>query len=151
MTAVILLLFSIIKFLTGLPPIKTLVISDKFDPLIVIGIPLPPLIGRNDVILGGLDEKPAKDAMPPFVFTLTYPGKATPTIALIIVSDSIVNDFAGNPPNRTSEAVKKLDPLIVIFVPLGPIFGLNEFKIGGFPSENALLIYKPLPCVAAIT
>jgi hypothetical protein len=44
------------------------------DPLIVIGIPFPPLVGKKDDILGGLDEKPPKDAIPPFVFTLTYPG-----------------------------------------------------------------------------
>ena len=74
MTAVILLLLSMIKFLTSLPPITRLVISDKLDPLIVIGIPFPPLAGRKDVILGGLDEKPPNDAIPPFVFTLTYPG-----------------------------------------------------------------------------
>ena len=68
-----------------------------------------------------------------------------------MVSESTVNDFAGNPPNRTSVVAKKLDPLMVIFEPLGPIFGLKELIVGGLPSENALLVYNPLPWVAAIT
>ena len=58
---------------------------------------------------------------------------------MISVSASTLNESAGNPPKRTSEAFKKLVPLIVIFLPLTPIFGVNEFITGGFASENELL------------
>ena len=74
MIAEIVVLLSMVKSFTVLPPITNLVISDRLLPLIVIGILLPPLFGKKDSSLGGLVENPDNAAIPPVVLTLTKPG-----------------------------------------------------------------------------
>ena len=62
--------------------------------------------------------------------TLTTPVAPVPIIAVTVESLTTVYDETDKPPTRTKLAPSKLDPLIVIVVPVEPTLGLKEFTIG---------------------
>ena len=73
---------------------------------------------------------PGNDAVPFGVVTVTTPEEPAPTIAVIPVDESMVNDDAGAPPNFTKVVPVKFDPLIVTEVPLTPCVGVNDVITG---------------------
>ena len=66
----------------------------------------------------GTNVKPEASAVSVDYMTVIEPLLPSPTTALMLVSESIVNDWAGTPPKRTSVVPENLLPEIVTVVPL---------------------------------
>ena len=131
-TAVILVAELTVKEEAAIPPKFTTVAPVKLVPVIVIDVPVPPLDGVKEVIVGaGINVKPANDAVPPGVVTLTLPDAPVPTTAVILVAELTVKEEAATPPILTAVAPIKFVPLIVIDVPALPLVGVNEVIVGG--------------------
>src|SRR4030095_2127192 len=114
------------------PPKFTAVAPVKLVPVIVIDVPVPPLDGVKEVIVGrGINVKPAIDAVPAGVVTLTLPVTPVPTTAVILVAELTVNEEAATPPKFTAVVPAKLFPVIVIDVPVPPLDGVNDVIVGG--------------------
>ena len=73
---------------------------------------------------------PASEPRLAGVITNTLPEAPEPTVALMLVSDSTVNE-ADWPPKKTLVAPVKFFPLIVITVPVPPVTGEKELTITG--------------------
>ena len=115
----------------AVPPNETAVVPVKFVPLMMTTVPLAPLVGEKDVIVGGgIKVKPVIIAVPPGVVTLILPEAPVPTVAVIVVAFTTVNVVAATPPNMTAVAPVKFVPVIVITVPLDPLVGVNELIVG---------------------
>jgi hypothetical protein len=131
-TAVILVAELTVNDVAATPPKLTAVAPVKLVPVIVIEVPVPALVGLNEVIVGdGINAKPATDAVPPGVVTLTLPDVPVPTTAVILVAELTVNDEAAIPPKFTTVAPLKLVPVIIIEVPVPPLTGVKEVIVGG--------------------
>ena len=115
------------------PPNVTLVVPVKFAPPIVTFTPAGPLVGAKDEIVGagGVTVKAfALVAVPPGAVTLIVPVDApVGTVAESEVSEPNVND-ALVPPNLTLVVPVKPLPVIVTFVPTGPVAGVNDAIVG---------------------
>lgn len=102
-------------------------------PLIVTDVPVGPLVGVNDVIVGagGVTVKlELLVAVPSGLTTWIAPvSAAAGTTAVICVLDTTVK-LALTPANRTAVVPVKPVPLIVTVVPGGPDVGLNELIVG---------------------
>jgi len=113
------------------PPKLTAVAAVKFVPVIVTDVPVAPLVGVKEVIVGtGIKVNPASVAVPPAVVTLTFPDAPVPTTAVILVAELTANDDAVIPPKLTEVAPVRLVPVIVIDVPITPLVGVKEVIIG---------------------
>ena len=62
--------------------------------------------------------------------TVTNPVAPAPTVAVILVAEFTTNDEAAVPPKRTIVAPLKLVPVMLMEVPVGPEFGVNEVTVG---------------------
>ena len=104
----------------------------KFVPLMVTPVPTGPLVGVKLVIVGGLTVNTLELlAVPPAVVTLTGPVVAlTGTVAYIAVAEFTVK-VALTPLKVTAVAPLKLLPLMVTFVPTGPLDGVKLVIDGG--------------------
>jgi hypothetical protein len=90
--AVIVVAFTIVKEVAAVPPKYTLVAPVKFVPVMVIKSPAAPEVGVNEVMVGtgGNQVNPAKVAVPPSVLTRTSPVAPIPTVASMVVGETMV-------------------------------------------------------------
>jgi hypothetical protein len=116
---------------TAVPPKVTLVAPVKLLPVMVIEVPNPAVVGLMELITGaGINVKPDKLAEPPAELTPTEPDDPLPTIALMVVDETTVNEETAVPPKVTLVAPVKLLPVIVIEVPKPAVVGLKELITG---------------------
>jgi len=111
------------------PPKLTAVTSVKLVPVMVTLVPLPPIVGVKDVMVGGagISVNHARDAVPDGATTVKLPEVVpAATVAVMLVAEFTVNDAAATPPKLTAVAPVKLVPVIVTTVPAGPLTGVNE-------------------------
>jgi uncharacterized protein GlcG (DUF336 family) len=115
------------------PPKVTLVVPVKFAPAIVTFVPTVPLVGAKDEIVGAggvTVNAVALVAVPPGAVTAIVPLVALlGTVAVSDVSETTAND-AFVPANLTAVVPVKPVPVIVTFVPTGPLAGLNDVIVG---------------------
>jgi hypothetical protein len=158
-TAVSLVDETTLKLLAAVPLNFTEVVPVKFVPSIVTVVPLGPLVGENDVIVGdpvGVTVKlPVLVAVPPGVVTLIRPVMAPDgTTAVICVGELTVKLVALVFLNFTTVAPVKLVPVMTTDVPTGPEVGTNEVIVGaaGAPVtvKSWLLVAVPLGVVTLI-
>jgi hypothetical protein len=129
----------------------------------VIVAPLPAFVGENEVIVGGaMNPNPSSDAVPPGVVRLTAPEEPLPTIAMMVVDDTTVNELTEVPPSVTTEVLLKLVPVIVMSAPAAAVVGANAVIVGAGmnvnPSSEAVppgvvkltAPEEPLPTIATI-
>jgi hypothetical protein len=120
----------------------------KWVPLIVTKVPIGPLVGLNEVIVGAFDCVTLKSlelVAVPSAF-VTWIGPSVPllgTVAVIVLSFTTVNVPALCPSNSTSFATGLLKwvPVIVTKVPIDPLVGLNEVIVG----SDACAAVTPIP------
>lgn len=101
-------------------------------PLIVTLLPSNPLVGENEVMLGGTITVKLVElvAVPPGVVTLIGPVVAPfGTEVVIWVSEFTVN-CADVPLKATAVAPVKCDPVMVTAVPTTPLAGENDVITG---------------------
>jgi hypothetical protein len=136
---------------TATPPKFTAVVPVKLVPIIVIDVPVAPLAGVKEVIVGGgINVKSVIDAVPPGVVTLTLPDAPGPTIAVMVVDELTENEEAATPPKFTAVAPVKLVPTIVTDVPVAPLAGVKEVIVGGGINVKPAIDAIP-PGVATLT
>jgi hypothetical protein len=113
-TATILVALTTLKELAAVPPKLTAVAPVKFVPVIVTVCPVPAEVGLKDVIVGGgRYVKPARVPVPDAVVTDTEPDAPAPTVALMLVALTTVNDLAAVPPKLTAVAPVKFVPVML--------------------------------------
>ena len=79
----------------AVPPKLTLVAPVKLLPVMVTWVPEPPMVGLKVVILGAATNvKPAKEPEPAWLDTTTFPEAPLPTIAVMLVGEVTLNDWA---------------------------------------------------------
>ncbi len=109
----------------------TVVVVDRFVPLIVTDVPTGPLDGLKLEIVGGVPAPVTRKfveltSLPAGVVTLMRPVVApTGTLVVICVSRFVANT-AAVPWNSTEVAPVNPEPVSVTLVPGGPPVGLNE-------------------------
>jgi hypothetical protein len=120
------------------PPKATCVVPVKPVPVIVTFVPAGPPVGVNEEMVGagggGGTVVTVKFvvlvAVPPGVMTAMGPfGAPLGTFAVSEVSETTVNAVFV-PPKVTFVVPVKPVPLIVTFVPTGPLVGLNDAIVG---------------------
>jgi len=117
------------------PPNRTAVAPVKAVPVIVTEVPVLPLVGENEEILGAAlvtVKFVALVAVPPGVVTVIRPVVAPDGtfVSIRVPWGFTVNDAAATPLNRTAVAPPKPLPLIRTEVPTGPLFGENDEIVG---------------------
>jgi hypothetical protein len=116
------------------PPNRTAVAPVKAVPVIVTAVPVLPLVGENEEIVGAgtvTVKFVALVAVPPGVVTVILPVVApVGTFVSIRVPWVFTVNEALTPLNRTAVAPLKPLPLILTEVPTGPLFGENEEIVG---------------------
>src|SRR5262249_12569208 len=127
-----------VKLVEAVPLNVTDVAPVKLVPVIDTFVPTGPLVGVNDVTVGGLPWLPVAvhfvDLWPVPVAVVTEIGPVVApvgTVALTFVSELTVNVVAFVPLNATEVAPVKLEPVIDTFVPTGPLVGVNDETTGG--------------------
>lgn len=115
-------------------------------------VPVPALVAENEVTTGGtrVKVKPASDAVPPGVLTLTLREAPGPTIAAIDVDEITVNDVAGMPPKLTAVAPVKLVPAMATRLPFVALVGVNEVIVGAGMNVKPARVPVP-PGVVTLT
>ena len=109
----------------------TVVVVDRFVPLIVTDVPTGPLDGLKLEIAGGVLAPVTRKfveltSLPAGVVTMIRPVVApTGTLVVICVSRFVANT-AAVPLNSTEVAPVNPEPVSVTLVPGGPLVGLNE-------------------------
>jgi hypothetical protein len=142
---------SMVKEVAGVPPKLSAKVPEKFVPLMVIVAPLPAFVGEKEVIVGGaMNVNPSSDAVPPGVVRLTAPEEPLPTIATMVVDDTIVNELTEVPPSVTTEVLLKLVPVIVMSAPAAAVVGANEVIVGAGMNVNPSSEAEP-PGVVRLT
>jgi hypothetical protein len=101
-------------------------------------VPLPPVGGLKEVIVGGGTKVkiPEEVTEPPEAVIATFPVVPVPTLATICVFEITVNCWAGVTPNLTTLVPEKLLPLIVTTVPFPPDEGEKLLITGGGINVN---------------
>ena len=152
-----------VNALTEVPPSVTTEVPLKLVPVIVMSVPTAAVVGENAVIVGaGMKVKPSNEAVPPGVVKLTAPDEPAPTMAIIEVEETTVNDVTDVPPNVIADVPLKLVPVIVMSVPAAAVVGANAVIVGAGmkvnPSNEAVppgvvrlaAPEEPLPTIATI-
>jgi hypothetical protein len=143
----------------GTPPIATEFVPVKFEPEMLIDVPVVPSTGVNVEILGGPKKiKPGALPTPPGAVTEMLPSKPDPTTAVMVVLEVTVKEEADAPPKLTAVASLKLVPVIVIVAPCTADVGVNEVIVGAGikvkPANVAMpvgVVTKILPLAPAAT
>ena len=102
-------------------------------PLMLTEEPTGPLVGVNELMLGGWVTPKLVElvAVPLGVVTLMVPEVApVGTEVVICVSEFTVNELAEVPLNFTAVAPVNFAPLIVTLDPTAPLVGVNELMAG---------------------
>jgi hypothetical protein len=116
------------------PPVKvTSVAPVRFVPVITTLVPLGPVVGVKEVMVGaGIKVKlDVLVAVPPGVLISMAPVSApvgTTTVADVAVIDE--GTAVAPPVNVTNVAPVRFVPLITTFVPLGPVVGVKDLIVG---------------------
>jgi hypothetical protein len=79
---------------------------------------------------------PSNEAVPPGVVKLTAPVAPVPTMAIIEVDETTVNDVTNVPPNMMVEVLLKLVPVMVIKAPAAAVLGANAVIVGAGMKVN---------------
>jgi len=88
-TVILVAVFAVI--VAAVPPKVTAVAPLRLVPVIITEVPLAPIVGVNEVMVGaGINVNPAEEAVPPGVVTLTLPEAPAPTTAVMLVADTTV-------------------------------------------------------------
>ena len=122
----------IVKACAALPPIATAVAPVKLAPVMVMTVPVPPLVGVNDTMLGPVRKVKALVlvVVPPGVVTVMVPVAPLPTVAVSEVALPTVKEAAAVPPKATAVAPVKFVPVRLTTVPTPPLVGVNEVIVG---------------------
>jgi hypothetical protein len=130
-TALIVVAFAKVNEDAATPPKLTAVAPVKLVPVIVTDVPLVPLTGVKEVIVGvgGINVNPASEAVPAGAVTTTLPDAPLPTTALIVVVFTTVKDVAATPPKLTAVAPVKFVPVIITVDPIAALVGANELIV----------------------
>src|SRR4029077_5923424 len=111
------------------------VAPEKCVPVITTELPIPLIVGVNEVIAGaaatGRLNAVGLVALPPAGVTLILPsaGAAAGTIVVTWVSES-TRKLATTPPNVTPTAPVKCVPVITTDAPVHPLAGVNSVIVG---------------------
>ena len=110
------------------PPIVTeYAEAVKLVPVIVIGVPCPPVLGLKPLMVGSRAKvKPEAVAVPPGVVILTTPLAPVPTTAVICVDEPAWKLCTLMPPKLTIVAPVRFVPVIVTVFPCPAMTGANE-------------------------
>jgi biotin-(acetyl-CoA carboxylase) ligase len=109
----------------------------KLVPVILINAPLAAIAGANAVIVGaGINVNPASDAVPPGVVRLTAPEEPLPTLAMMEVEETTVNELTEVPPSVTTEVLLKFVPVILRSTPAAALIGAKEMMVGAGINVN---------------
>ena len=121
-----------VKDAASRPPKATSIAPVKFVPVMVTTVPVPPLLGVKEVMVGAGSQvkTPVLVAVPLGVVTVSGPVAPLPTIAVKEVALVTVKDAAAVPPKATAVAPVKLVPVMVTTVPAPPSEGVNEVIVG---------------------
>src|SRR6476661_8365677 len=136
---------------SAVPLNLTLVAPVKFVPWMSTAVPTGPLVGENDVTVGGfpLDVTVKLAALVPVPFgvvTLIVPVVAPfGTCAEMSVSELTMNDASAVPLNLTLVAPVKFVPWMSTAVPTGPLVGENDVTVGGFPLDVTVKLAALVP------
>jgi len=131
-TAEIVVEFTTVKEVAGVPPKLTAVVPVKFVPVKVTVCPFPADVGLKEVIAGaGIKVNPPFEMAPFEVVTLTFAVAPEPTTAVKFVGLTTVNEVAAIPPKLTEVVPVKLVPIIETTAFLPAETGLNEVIVGG--------------------
>jgi arylamine N-acetyltransferase len=136
----------------GVPWNATIVVPLRLVPVIVTTVPIGPLDGATEVIVGaGMTANELPVPVPLGVVTEIAPVEApTGTVAVIWVSVLTVKVMAAVPWNATAVAPVKLMPVIVTTAPIGPLVGATEVTVGAGMTVKELPVPVPLGVVTEI-
>ncbi len=151
--AVIAVALTTLKAVAALPPNFTPVAPVKLVPVMVTTVPVPPLLGENEVMIGaGMNVKaPVLLAVPPGVVTVIVPVVPLPTVAFRVVALVTLKEAAATPPKVTAVTPVKLVPVMVTTVPAAPLLGENEVIVGaGMKVKVPVLVAVPPGLVTVI-
>jgi hypothetical protein len=127
-----------------MPPKLTAVAPVKFEPVMVIVVPVVALVGVNEVIAGGeMKANPASVASPPGVVTEALPEVPLATTTVMVVGETTLNEAAAVPPKLTAVAPVKFIPVMVTVAPLAALVGVNEEMAGGGMKSNPASVASP--------
>jgi hypothetical protein len=134
-TVAVIWVAELITKLARTPPNRTAVAPGKAVPVIVTAVPVLPLVGENEEIVGAgtvTVKFAALVAVPLGVVTVILPVVAPvgTFVSTRVPWALTVNDAAATPLNRTAVAPANPLPLIRTEVPTGPLFGENEEIVG---------------------
>ena len=119
--------------------------ASKPAPIIVIGVPTSPAIGKNELIIGaGLKVKPPARTVPPWLTTTNSPVSPSGTTAVTILSATKAKVVAALPPKLTEVVPVRLAPFITTVSPLAANFGSNKEIVGGKKNTKPSLKAVPL-------
>lgn len=110
---------------------------------------LSPSFTMGSGALGGMNVNPGCEADPPDVVTSTLPEAPLPTIAVIRVGDTTLNDVAAVPPKLTEAADVKLLPVMVTVAPVVALVGAKEAMTGEAIKVNPSNVAVPPGVVTA--
>ncbi len=148
-TVVIVVFVEGVKKADAEPLNVTAVAPRKFVPVIVTVVPIPPLVGVKEVIVGGSEKLVALVAVIPAAVTAIGPEVAPAGTVVVMVVEEFVPITAGVPLKVTLVAPERFSPVIVTAVPTAPPAGENDVIVG--PTVNvAALVPVPDALVAAI-
>ena len=126
-TAFIVVELTTVNDVAAIPPRLTEVAPVKFVPVTIIVSPVEALVGENEIIVGTeVNVKIIEDAVPPGVVTFIFPVAPVPTMAVMVLSLTIINDEAATPPKVTAVVPVKFLPVIVTVVPIPPLIGVKD-------------------------
>jgi hypothetical protein len=129
---------------TCVPPRVIIDVPSKLLPVMVIKAPVAAAVGVKDVMMGGgIKINPFKVAMPPGVVRPSEPEEPLPTIAIIVVDETRVNEVTGVPPRVIIDVPSKLLPVMVINAPVATAVGVKDVMMGGGIKINPFKVAVP--------
>ena len=147
--AVILVGVTIVNEFAGIPPNLTSVTADKFLPVMFIDVPLIPVVGEKEIIVGNMIN-PGWEDSPPIDFILIFPDSPLPITAFMAVEDITLNEAAGTSPKLTALTPKKLAPEICTSSPCFAEVGEKVAIEGGGINVNPPIVAVPYGVVTLI-
>jgi len=125
---------AIVNVVVAMPPNFTAVAPVKFVPVIVTSVPIGPLAGENELIVGGSGitvKLAALVAVPTPVLTEIGPVVAAAgTFTVMVVEETTVKTVVAMPLNLMAVAPVKLVPVIVTLAPMVPLVGVKDVIVG---------------------
>ena len=126
--------------------------SEKFDPVILRGVPALTVEGFMEVTIGvEIKVNPDLVVFPAGVVTDISPDAPDFTTAVILVGDTTVNDAAGTPPKLTAVVPVKLVPVIVTVCPDAALVGLKEMILAAGMKLKPVSVAIPSGVVTPIS